>query len=201
MAVVGGEERWAGQIVWKDDKALRIGMAHTECRPVLQVVKKEWLGNWGIVPTIRYHVTDKEEGGQEMIMFTSHRTFDIAKYFAKKWGDNRLGVGRKFQLVDYTTGISQKSKFMPKTGPVIRVERIRCEPKPQHQTKLLAFLRKNETKGRDDDDYQRAGWLLRKKQTESAKDEKVTDEGESSDDDEDEDTKAMLHSGPVFGSK
>jgi hypothetical protein len=192
-AVVDGEERWAGQIVWKDDKATRIGMAHTEYRPVLRVVKKEWLGNWGIAPTIKFHVTDDEEEGEEMVMIASHRTFDIAKYFAKKWGDNRLGVGRRFQLVDYTTRVCQAGKLMAEAGPIICAERIRCEPKSQHQTKLLSFLRKNEKKSKNEDQKEEH-FVPKSVQRREAILEESSDE-------EDEETQAILNYGPVFGPK
>ena len=125
-----------------------------EYQPVLRVTKMDWLGNWGRVPTIRWYVTDRDEEdddvdeqvGGEMVMFISHRTFSIARNFFKKWGDNKtgkLGVGKRFMLVDYTTVFEPKNKFHDKDEPVLLVERIRCEPKPKIQGSMLAWLRRN----------------------------------------------------------
>ena len=81
-------------------------------------------------------------------MFISHRTMDIAKDFFKKWGDSKrgkLGVGRRFMLIDYTTVFEHKDKFHDKDGPVIRVERVRCEPRKKIQGNMLNWLRRNKT--------------------------------------------------------
>ena len=53
--------------------------------------------------------------------------------------------GSRFMLVDYTTRIEPKDKFNEKGGPVLRVERIRCEPKKHRQSSMLAWLRRNKT--------------------------------------------------------
>lgn len=154
-----GKELMAGQVCCEDDRQLREIMDLDEFQPVLRVTRMEWLGNWGCVPTIRWHVTDRDEEDDEdnedndkeqaegdMVMFISHRSFDIAKNFFKKWGDNKkgkLGVGKRFMLVDYTTVFEHKNKFHDKDEPVIMVERIRCEPKPKIQGSMLAWLRRN----------------------------------------------------------
>ena len=152
-----GKELMAGQVCCEDDRQLREIMDLDEYQPVLRVTKMDWLGNWGCVPTIRWYVTDRDEeddddddeqAGGEMVMFISHRSFSIAKNFFKKWGDNKkgkLGVGKRFVLVDYTTVFEPKDKFHDKDEPVIRVERIRCEPKSHRQSSMLAWLRKNKT--------------------------------------------------------
>ena len=149
-----GKEFMAGQVCCEDDEQLREIMDLEEYQPVLRVTSMDWLGNWGCVPTIRWHVTDRdeeddedgEEEAQEMVMFISHRSFKIAKSFFKKWGDSKkgkLGVGARFVLVDYTTVFEPKNKFHDKDEAVIMVERIRCEPKPKKQSSMLAWLRRN----------------------------------------------------------
>ena len=154
-----GKELMAGQVCCEDDEELREMMDLDEYQPVLRVTKMEWLGFWGCVPTIKWHVTDRDEeddgdddeedggdGDTDMVMFTSHRSFKIAKNFFKKWGDpkrGKLGVGARFMLVDYTTAFEPKDKFHDKDGPVLRVERIRCEPKTHRQSSMLAWLRRN----------------------------------------------------------
>ena len=148
----------AGQVCCEDDAHLREIMDLDEYQPVLRVTKIEWLGFWGCVPTIKWHVTDRDEeddededegdAGGDMVMFISHRNMKIAKNFFKKWGDpkrGKLGVGARFMLVDYTTVFEPKDKFHDKDEPVLRVERIRCEPKSHRQTSMLAWLRRNKT--------------------------------------------------------
>ena len=154
-----GTELMAGQVQCEDDKFMRKLMDLDEFQPVLRVTKMDWLGNWGgSVPTIRWYVTDRDEEDDDddyddkreddMVMFISHRTFPIAKNFFKKWGDNKrgkLGVGRRFVLLDYTTVFQTKDKFHDKDEPVIMVERIRCEPKAKIQGNMLNWLRRNKT--------------------------------------------------------
>ena len=151
-----GKELMAGQVCCEDDKEMREMMDLDEYQPWLRVTRMEWLGFWGCVPTIRWHVTDRDEEDDdddketedEMVMFISHRTFDIAKNFFKKWGDTKrgkLGVGKRFMLVDYTTVFEPRNKFHDKDEAVIMVERIRCEPNPKRQTSMLAWLRRNKT--------------------------------------------------------
>lgn len=152
-----GTELMAGQVQCEDDKFMRNLMDLDEFQPVLRVTKMDWLGNWGGLPTIRWYVTDRDEEDddddeenreEDMVMFISHRTFPIANNFFKKWGDSKrgkLGVGRRFVLVDYTTVFQTKDKFHDKDEAVIMVERIRCEPRAKIQGNMLNWLRRNKT--------------------------------------------------------
>ena len=143
-----GTEWEAAQVIWKEDDKMRKAMASEtpEYKPVLQVEERIWLGFWGVVPTIKFIVTDGED---RMVMLTSHRTFAIAKSFMRRWGDGskgKLGVGSRFQLLDYTTTWETKGKNHDKDEACIMVETVKVEPKPKkpkHQTKMLSFLRKN----------------------------------------------------------
>ena len=132
-----GVEWDAPQIVWEDDY-MRKAMEQPEYNPVLEVTKREWLGFWSIIPTIRYTVTDSEDKEDEMVMFISHRTYKLAKSFMRKWGDGKgkLGVGSRFRLMDYTTTVEVDNHFVNhKDTPCIKVESVRCEPNSTRQTK------------------------------------------------------------------
>lgn len=143
-----GTEWEAGQVIYKDDPKLRKAMKSEtpEYNPVLQVEERLWLGFWGVVPTIKFVVTDGED---KIVMYASHRTFAIAKSFMRRWGDGgkgKLGVGMRFQLLDYTTQWEKKGRNHDEDEACIMVETVRAEPKPgkpKMQTKMLSFLRKN----------------------------------------------------------
>ena len=139
-----GKEFFAPQVCCEDDKQMRALMDIEEFNPVLQVVRTEWHGFYGVVPCIKIYVKDDSE--EEMLMMASYRRKDIAKKFHKQWGSGatkKLAPGTRFRLLDYTTRVNTKNRYTEKEEPVILVETIRLEPKPTLQAKLTSFLAKN----------------------------------------------------------
>ena len=93
-----------------------------------------------------WKVTDEEDGSTEMWMLPTNRNLSVAKHFSKKWGTSgsqcKLGMGKKFTLLDYTTEVVPAGRQFDVDTPVIRVERIRCAPKQKKQTNLKSYFSK-----------------------------------------------------------
>ena len=143
-----GVRHEAGQICSEDDKIMRGTMGYDEFRPVLEVRRTEWFGrNLGPCPNIKFWCVDTEEGGEEICVMASPRMkFKFAKKFYSKTGPfntGRLKVGRRFQLLDYTTKVVMKDRIHDGREPIVLVEKMRCAPIRRMQTKLRAFLVSN----------------------------------------------------------
>ena len=119
----------AGQIQSEGDEDIRYRLGLNELQPVLQVVSCEWHGTYDSKFVIT--VTD---GNDEMYMMPCRRDISIRSRFMKQWGMGtqcKLSPGTRFKLLDYTT----EKTSLPNTDnpllehPVIRVEKIRLEPK------------------------------------------------------------------------
>lgn len=143
-----GETFYAGQVCCEVDGVERKSVDYDEFTPNLEIKEVVWTQKIvGNVPMKTWLVTDDSDSDNQMVMIHSKRSKQIAKNFLKKWGqsgkDCKLGSGRRFTLVDYTTAMEPPGPMFDDWTPVIRVERIRMEPKSRKQKKMLEFLRKN----------------------------------------------------------
>ena len=143
-----GVQHEAGQICSEDDHIMRSAMGYDEFRPVLEVRRTEWFGrNLGPCPMVKFWCVDSEDGDEEVCVMASPRLkHKFAKKFYSKGGpfnNGRLKVGRRFQLVDYTTRVVMKDRIHDGKEPIVHVEKIRCAPIRRTQTKMKSFLSKN----------------------------------------------------------
>ena len=142
-----GTEKEAGQICCEDDAIIRKAMGLDEYNPILEVVRSEWLGKWLCpTPVMKFYCTNMQGEDEICVMVAQRCKFRFAKNLHRKGGPiqtGRLNVGRRFQLVDYTTDVAKKGKFHSKEEPVVRMERIRCEPVSMMQKKMKEFLKTN----------------------------------------------------------
>ena len=146
-----GTQQPAGQRLCSKDpelKEVRKTIKRNECHPVLEITRTEWCGNWSLrkYPVIKCTCTDAGKSEEITIMASWKDKAVHAKRIYSKSGPHHKGglnVGRKIQLIEYTTEMSGVDKrFHHKDEPLVLMERIRCEPvqSKAKQTKMKDFL-------------------------------------------------------------
>ena len=148
-AITADGTKWDSACICAEKDGIKRGsLDYNEYKPNLQVKEVVWTEaiRKG-VPMKYWIVTDTEDGENEMVMMHSTRNKEVCKNFLKKWGqsgkDCKLGKGKRFTLVDYYTTVTPANSHFEYDTPTIKVERIRMEPRSNHQQKLTSFLRVN----------------------------------------------------------
>lgn len=151
-AIVDGVPKDAGQICAEEDGLVRHKQIdYDEYQPVLQVKDVIWTKQMKFAtPMKHWIVTDDEDGDNAMVMLASTRKDGkdgTYRKFMKTWGQSgkncKLGKGRRFKLLTYTTKMTREGSLFNDPVPVIHVENIRVEPKSRKQKKIYDFIKKN----------------------------------------------------------
>ena len=118
-----------------------------EFQPVLEVKRIEWFGrNLCSYPMIKFWCTDAGDRDEICVMASPRKGHVFARQIFSKRGiykQGKLGVGRRFQLLDFTTIVVPKDRVHCGEKAVVHIEKIKCEPKPKRQTKMVGFLASN----------------------------------------------------------
>ena len=137
----------AGQICSEDDSIHRRLMGYDEFQPVLEVKRVEWHGRQLCsYPMVKFFCVDEDDDEEICVMASPRNKHVFAKRIFSKGGvycRGGLGVGRRFQLLDYSTRVMQKDRVHDGEEPIVHIEKIRCAPVPRRQTKMMSFLSAN----------------------------------------------------------
>ena len=116
---------------------------------MLQVKRTEWFGkNLAPHPMIKFYCVDNnDDDGEEICLMVSPREKQrFAKQFFSANGGfkkGRMNIGRRFQLLDYTTRVMPRDRIHNGDEEIVHFEKMSWAPVKRRQTKMLGFLRAN----------------------------------------------------------